>query len=60
MSNPLRNRSWLAFSDDTPEDAARRRFLERFGYPPAEIHRHKGLLWLGPVEQEATNENHHR
>lgn len=46
---PTPNLPYLCFSPDTPEETARRRFLERFGYPPAEIHRHKGLLWLGPI-----------
>lgn len=49
-ANPLLGRTWLAFTGDTPEEVARRRFLERFGYPPAEAHRCYGLLYVGPVD----------
>ncbi|MFN3763255.1 MAG: hypothetical protein ACK4WK_08665 [Anaerolineae bacterium] len=42
--------TWLAFTPDTPEDVARRRFLEKYGYPPLEAHRRNGLLLVGPVD----------
>lgn len=40
---------WLAFSLDTDEAAAVRRFQEKHGYPPAWVVRGKGLLLVGPV-----------
>ncbi|MCX7855556.1 MAG: hypothetical protein N2556_06240, partial [Anaerolineae bacterium] len=49
-SGPMLNRPYLAFSLDTPEEMARRRFQEKYGFEPPEIHRHKGLLWLGPID----------
>ncbi|MCX7856268.1 MAG: hypothetical protein N2556_09945 [Anaerolineae bacterium] len=60
MSNSLLNRYWLAFTDDTPEEVARKRFLERFGYPPQEAHRRHGLLYLGPIDGNGRGpqENH--
>ena len=48
----LPDAAWLAFTADHDEDAAARRFEERFGQPPEYITesagRHKMLL-VGPV-----------
>ncbi|MEA3397703.1 MAG: hypothetical protein U9R05_09610 [Chloroflexota bacterium] len=41
--------TWLAFSPDTPEDQARRRFVERTGRQPERTVLHKGLLLVGPL-----------
>ncbi len=43
---------WLAFTPDTPEEAAVARFAEKHGYPPREVHRSGGLLLVGPVIRE--------
>ena len=43
---------WLAFPPAVDEDAARRRFTERFGREPQQVVRTNGLLLLGPVDTE--------
>lgn len=40
---------WLAFAPDTPEEAARRRFRQRYGCDPARVVCAAGLLLLGPL-----------
>ncbi len=42
--------TWLAFSPDTPEDQARKRFVERSGRQPERTMLHKGLLLVGPLQ----------
>ena len=40
-------------TDERKIDEARTRFVERFGYAPAEIiEKSPGLWWLGPIGQE--------
>ena len=40
-------------TDEKKVDEARARFVERFGYAPAEIiEKSPGLWWLGPIGQE--------
>ena len=47
---------WLAFTLDTPEAQAVRRFQEKQGHAPAQVVRSKGLLLVGPVD--GADKNH--
>ena len=45
---------WLAFTESTDEEAARRRFYARYGHEPARAQRRLGLLLVGPVTERAS------
>jgi hypothetical protein len=40
---------WLAFTLDTSEEAAKARFLEKYGYEAAQVCRVPALLLVGPI-----------
>ena len=42
---------WLAFTPNTTEEAARRRFQTRYGHEPERLLRRLGLLLAGPVTE---------
>ena len=44
-------RRWLGFSLDTPDDAARVRFLKRFGRFPERIIYTQNLKLVGPIHE---------
>jgi hypothetical protein len=44
---------WLAFALDTNEETAKARFLEKYGYEAAEVHRLPALLLVGPIRDES-------
>ena len=51
----LRAHAWLGFSLDHDEDAAARAFTARFGAPPQFIAEQWGVLYVGPIPQEASH-----
>lgn len=47
MLGPL----YLAFTADTPQDAAVQRFVERYGRAPQELLPSLGIVLVGPIEE---------
>lgn len=43
--------TYLCFTTDTTEDAARAAFVHRYGHEPKEVSRDHNLVWVGPVEK---------
>lgn len=46
---------WLAFTTNTSEEAARRRFRARCGHEPARMLHSLGLLLVGPVIEQTSD-----
>ena len=46
---PQLQTAYLCFTAEHDEEAASRRFAEKYGQPPEYIIEHGGLLWLGPI-----------
>ena len=44
---------WLGLTLDATDEHARAAFLRRYGYPAAEIHRGKVLVYAGPIGRGA-------
>ncbi len=49
MESPQRDVPYLAFTIDTDEQAARTRFVDKYGEEPQFTFTSDGLLLLGPV-----------
>ena len=47
-----RRRTGMGFSADTPDEKARARFEQVYGYPPAQVIRSGGCVWAGPIEEK--------
>jgi hypothetical protein len=46
---------WLGFTPDTNEQAAKSRFLEKYGYEASQVHRPPALLLVGPIREATLN-----
>ncbi len=55
MKKVKKNNTWLGFTLNTPEDKARARFVEKYGYPPAGVER-DSILSVGPVQKKNEEE----
>ena len=47
---------WLGLTLDATDEQARAAFRRRYGYPAAEIHRGKVLVYAGPIGRGARSE----
>jgi len=48
---PKKEPAWYqCFTKDTDELEAAQAFVRRYGYPPREVYRELGILWVGPIQ----------